>query len=118
MHAQADEVLRKALREEVARSEAAAVLVGLALHDDDQLFVERWCRRIAQESGDVRLVVTAWLCLSRVARRFGCVEAESATLVRQLAQRRDIDERIYPTLDEVVLFLAEDWDDDMADQGS
>ena len=45
-HAEATEVLEAALAGAEPAEDPNAVLIGLALHDDDRSFVEEWCRRI------------------------------------------------------------------------
>ncbi|WP_244298682.1 hypothetical protein [Micromonospora cremea] len=42
-HGLADEALTAALEGRDQALEPNSVLVGLALYDDDRLFVERWC---------------------------------------------------------------------------
>lgn len=104
-HGLADEVLTAALEGRDQALEPNSVLVGLALFDDDRVFVERWCNRVAHESADLWLVATASLCLGHLARRFGYLEPQSVVLVRQLAQRTDLDGRVFSALDDVAFFL-------------
>ncbi|MBL7623593.1 hypothetical protein I7331_30940 [Frankia sp. AgB1.8] len=117
-HVLAAEALTAALAHRLHTLEPNAVLVGLALHDGDAVFVERWCRRIARESADLRLVATASLCLGHVARRFGDLEPASVALVRQLAERPDLDSRVLTALDDVTFFIADPPDSRGPRQGS
>ncbi|MCO1593793.1 hypothetical protein M8C17_01285 [Micromonospora sp. RHAY321] len=106
-HGQADEALTAALEGRNQALSPNSVLVGLALYDDDRIFVEGWCNRIAHESTDLWLVATASLCLGHLARRFGYLEPESVMLVRRLAERTDLDGRVFSALDDVTFFLEE-----------
>ncbi|MEU6204465.1 hypothetical protein ABZ814_12865 [Micromonospora musae] len=116
-HGLANEALAAALEGRDQMLSANSVLVGLALYDDDRVFVERWCKRIAHESVDLRLVATASLCLGHLARRFGCLEPESVMLVRQLAERTDLDGRVFSALDDVTFCLEELPDRRKSEQG-
>jgi hypothetical protein len=106
-HAVANEVLMASLAGAGPAFEPNSVLVGLALYDDDRVFVERWCRRVADESSDLWLIATASLCLGHLARRFGYLEPHSVTLVRRLAERPDLDGRVFSALDDVTSFLEQ-----------
>lgn len=106
-HGLADEALTAALEGTDQALEPSSVLVGLALYDDDRVFVERWCCRVARDSADLWLVATASLCLGHLARRFGYLEPQSVVLVRQLAERPDLDGRVLSALDDVTFFLEE-----------
>jgi diphthamide synthase (EF-2-diphthine--ammonia ligase) len=48
-HDEASSVLERALSESET-SDASAVIIGLVLFDDDQEYVEGWCRRIARNA--------------------------------------------------------------------
>ncbi|MEU1889454.1 hypothetical protein ABZ491_28715 [Micromonospora rifamycinica] len=117
-HGLADEVLTAALEGRDQPLSPNSVLVGLALHDDDRLFVERWCYRIAQDCADLWLVATASLCLGHLARRFGYLEPASVVLVRQLAERTDLDGRVFSALEDVTFFLEELPNRRKAEQGN
>lgn len=106
-HGLADEALTAALEGRKQALSPNSVLVGLALQDHDRVFVERWCNRIAHDSADLWLVATASLCLGHLARRFGHLEPESIRLVHQLAERTDLDGRVFSALDDVTFFLEE-----------
>jgi hypothetical protein len=103
----AEEALTAALAGREHTAEPNVVLVGLALYDSDRAFVEQWCLRVARESLDLGLVATASLCLGHLARRFGRLEVESVSLVRQLALRPDLDSRAADALDDVTFFLTD-----------
>jgi hypothetical protein len=85
-HAEAVPVLERALRAPVAENLAFHVLVGLALHDDDRAFVERWCVALGQRAPDLAYRGLAALCIGHLARRFREVSRVAAELVRALAQ--------------------------------
>jgi hypothetical protein len=117
-HDVADDALTVALGDGDQALEPNSVLVGLALYDDDRVFVERWCYRVARESVDLGFVATAALCLGHLARRFGHLEPRSVMLVRQLVQRPDLDSRVLSALDDVTFFLEELPDQTESGQGS
>lgn len=106
-HAAADAALGAALAGRPPAHEPNAVLVGLALYDEDRVFVEAWCRRVAEESRDRVLVGTAALGLGHLARRFRELEPGSVMLVERLAERRDVDGRVFSALDDITLFVAD-----------
>ncbi|MFI7285521.1 hypothetical protein ACIBRY_02440 [Streptomyces anulatus] len=71
-HDEVVEVLDRALRDRSHESEAAGVLVGSALNDDDREFVESWCVRVGTRAvSGSPLLGLAGLCLGHTARRFG-----------------------------------------------
>jgi hypothetical protein len=105
-HSVADDVLGTTLAGAEPTMEPNAVLIGLALADEDRSFVERWCLRVARESADPALIATAALCLGHLARRFGVLERESVELVRHLAARSDLDSRVLSANEDVDFFLA------------
>ncbi len=85
-HAEADEVLRAALRAVNTSPYENSVLVGLALYDDDRAYVEDWCVRVAEQAEDLWLRGLACLCIgSHLARRFRVVSDRAAALVRAMA---------------------------------
>ena len=85
-HAEADEVLRAALRAVNTSPYENSVLVGLALYDDDRAYVEDWCVRLAEQAEDLWLRGLACLCIgSHLARRFHVVGDRAAALVRAMA---------------------------------
>jgi hypothetical protein len=111
-HDAASTVLEAALHNVALEGEAADVLVGMALHDEDQAFVEGWCIRLGRRlpSGSP-LLGLAGLCLGHLARRFGRVSDEAAMLVVDLANRSktdpaDVDARAQDGLDDVALFTG------------
>ena len=105
------ETLERALRDRSAEGEAAGVLVGTALNDDDGDFVERWCVQVG--TGAVPgspLLGLAGLCLGHTARRFGCLSDEALALAQSLAARAeanpsDVDSRASDGYDDVRSFL-------------
>ncbi|MFG3039390.1 hypothetical protein ACGFYZ_21095 [Streptomyces sp. NPDC048330] len=114
------EVLERALRDHPAyfeaqlkaEWEAASVLVGTALNDDDAGFVEYWCVRVGTlaPSGSP-LLGLAGLCLGHTARRFGRLGAEALALAGSLAARseadpEDVDARAQDGYDDVRSFLG------------
>lgn len=104
-HSDASVVLEAALRSGETPGDPHAVLVGLALADEDRPFVERWCQRIARHCDDPSLVATAALCLGHLARRFSVLDPDSVALVHRLARRTDLDGRTRDALDDVTHFL-------------
>ena len=111
-HDAASTVLEAALHNVALEGEAADVLVGLALHDDDQAFVEGWCIKLGKRlaPGSALLGLTG-LCIGHLARRFGRVSDEAALLVVDLANRSksdpaDVDARAQDGLDDVAFFTG------------
>ena len=105
------EALESALRDRSTEGEAASVLVGTALNDDDQAFIEHWCIEIGTRAvpGSPLLGLAA-LCLGHTARRFGHLSDEALTLVKSLAARAeadrlDVDGRAVDGYDDVRSFL-------------
>jgi hypothetical protein len=90
-HDEASRVLAAALRGGgAAGPDAASVLVGLALSDDDRAFVEAWCVRLAREAPDLELRAVACLCIgTHLARRFGEVSDEALAVVHERAAAGD-----------------------------
>ncbi|KOX20775.1 hypothetical protein [Nocardiopsis sp. NRRL B-16309] len=84
--------LERALADPSWELSAASALVGSALYDDDQEFVERCCALVADraESGN-QLLGLAGLCLGHTARRFGDLSAPSVALAESLAARAEAD---------------------------
>jgi hypothetical protein len=105
-HDEATRVIEDALRTPGRATDANRVLVGLALHDEDPAFVERWCRRIVGESPDADLVQVAVTCLGHIARRFGDLAPESLALLHELAGRPDAPGTVEDALDDVEVFLG------------
>ncbi|MEU5785136.1 hypothetical protein [Micromonospora lupini] len=105
------EVLEQALRDRSAEGEAASVLVGTALNDNDADFVERWCREVGTRAvPGSPLLGLAGLCLGHAARRFGHLSDEALALVESLAARAeadpsDVDGRALDGYDDVRSFL-------------
>lgn len=86
------EVLERALRDRSAEGEAASVLVGTALNDDDQEFVEYWCLEVGTRAvPGSPLLGLAGLCLGHAARRFGCLGDGALALAESLAARAEVD---------------------------
>jgi len=105
------EVLERALRDRSAEGEAASVLVGTALNDDDQVFVERWCVEVGTRAvPGSPLLGLAGLCLGHAARRFGRLGEGALVLAESLAARAeadpsDVDGRALDGYDDVRSFL-------------
>lgn len=105
------ETLERALGDRVHEPEAADVLVGSALNDDDRDFVERWCVEVGTRAVQGSpLLGLAGLCLGHIARRFGCLGDEALALAKSLAARAeadptDVDGRAVDGLDDIRSFL-------------
>lgn len=108
----ASSVLEGALHDAALENEAADVLVGLALHDADRAFVEGWCIKLGRAlAPGSPLPGLAALCVGHLARRFGQVSDEAASLVVDLANRSkadpaDVDVRAQDGMDDVVFFTG------------
>ncbi|MFB7032405.1 hypothetical protein ACFCXG_37755, partial [Streptomyces sp. NPDC056295] len=105
------ETLERALRDRSAEGEAAEVLVGTALNDDDAEFVERWCVQVGMRAvPGSPLLGLAGLCLGHTARRFGRLSDDTLALAESLAVRAeadptDVDGRAVDGYDDVRSFL-------------
>ncbi|MEV0362758.1 hypothetical protein [Nocardia fusca] len=105
------ETLERALSDRTAEGEAASVLVGSALYDDDMEFVEHWCMQVGTRAvPGSPLLGLAGLCLGHIARRFGRLSDDALTLVKLLAARAeadpsDVDGRAGDGYDDVRSFL-------------
>ncbi|MFE0698837.1 hypothetical protein [Streptomyces sp. NPDC058872] len=105
------ETLERALRDRSVEAEAAEVLVGTALNDDDAEFVEHWCVQVGTRAvPGSPLLGLAGLCLGHAARRFGRLGDEALGLVQSLAARAeadpgDVDGRAVDGYDDVRSFL-------------
>ncbi|MFD3556295.1 hypothetical protein ACFWWA_29965 [Streptomyces goshikiensis] len=105
------EVLGRALRDRSAEGEAASVLVGSALNDDDRGFVEHWCTEVGRRAvPGSPLLGLAGLCLGHTARRFGHLSDEALALAEALAVRAeadpsDVDGRALDGFDDIRSFL-------------
>ncbi|WP_063814727.1 hypothetical protein [Nocardia fusca] len=105
------ETLERALRDRTAEGEAADVLVGTALNDDDMEFVEHWCIQVGTRAvPGSPLLGLAGLCLGHTARRFGRLGDDALALVKSLAARAeadpsDVDGRALDGYDDVRSFL-------------
>jgi hypothetical protein len=105
------EALEGALRDRSTEGEAATVLVGSALNDDDREFVERWCMEVGTRAvPGSPLLGLAGLCLGHTARRFGRLSDEALALARSLSARAeadpsDVDGRALDGYDDVRSFL-------------
>ncbi|MFD9484109.1 hypothetical protein [Streptomyces sp. NPDC059991] len=86
------QTLERALLDRSAEGEAASVLVGSALNDDDAEFVEHWCVQIGTRAvPGSPLLGLAGLCLGHAARRFGRLSDEALALAQALATRAEAD---------------------------
>jgi hypothetical protein len=105
------ETLERALGDRAYEFEAASVLVGSALKDDDREFVEHWCVQVGRRAvSGSPLLGLAGLCLGHTARRFGHLSDEALALAQSLAARAeldpsDVDGRALDGLDDVRSFL-------------
>ncbi|MFJ9457361.1 hypothetical protein ACIRST_20015 [Kitasatospora sp. NPDC101447] len=105
------EMLERALRDRSAEGEAAGVLVGAALNDDDAEFVEHWCVQVGTRAvSGSPLLGLAGLCLGHTARRFGRLSHVALALSQSLATRAeadpsDVDGRAVDGYDDVRSFL-------------
>ncbi|MEU0604098.1 hypothetical protein ABZ484_38700 [Streptomyces sp. NPDC006393] len=110
-HAVVVETLERALRDRSTEGEAAGVLVGTALNDDDADFVEFWCVQVGTRAvPGSPLLGLAGLCLGHTARRFGRLSDEALALAESLAARAeaeptDVDGRAVDGYDDVRSFL-------------
>ncbi|TLF76011.1 hypothetical protein [Nocardia cyriacigeorgica] len=86
------ETLERALRDRTSEGEAADVLVGSALNDDDREFVEYWCVQVGTRAvSGSPLLGLAGLCLGHIARRCGRLGDDAFALVKSLAARAEAD---------------------------
>ncbi|MFI9311399.1 hypothetical protein [Streptomyces triculaminicus] len=86
------ETLERALHDRSHEGEAADILVGSALNDDDREFVERWCMEVGMRAvPGSPLLGLAGLCLGHIARRFGHLSDEALALAESLAARAEAD---------------------------
>ena len=103
-HDEAATVLEDALSGS-SDSDASAVLIGLALFDDDHAFTEAWCRRIGTESSDPDLRGAAALSAGHLARPFGTLEPATQRMVRTIAEDPSVDGRKHDALEDMEQFL-------------
>jgi hypothetical protein len=103
-HEEAQLVLERA-RHGSSQTEAAAVLIGLALFDDDREFVEGWCRLLGTEASDPALRGAAALSAGHLARRFGILDEGTQAMVRRVAADPVVDGRKYDALEDMEQFL-------------
>ncbi len=90
-HAVVIETLERALRDRSHEAEAATVLVGSALNDDDADFVEHWCVQVGTRAVQGSpLLGLAGLCLGHTARRFGRLSRDALSLAESLAVRAEM----------------------------
>ncbi|MEU3727242.1 hypothetical protein [Streptomyces sp. NPDC031705] len=105
------ETLERVLHDRSQENEAARVLVGTALNDDDREFVERCCMQIGTRAvSGSPLLGLAGLCLGHTARRFGHLSDGALALVESLAARAeadpsDVDGRALDGFDDARSFL-------------
>ncbi|WP_406495075.1 hypothetical protein OG936_14465 [Streptomyces sp. NBC_00846] len=91
-HEVAAEAFERALHDRSHEGEAASVLVGSALNDDDREFVEHWCVQVGTRAvPGSPLLGLAGLCLGHTARRFGQLSDEALALAKSLAVRAEAD---------------------------
>ncbi|WP_024806258.1 hypothetical protein [Nocardia sp. BMG51109] len=105
------ETLERALRDRTVEGEAASVLIGTALNDDDGEFVEYWCVQVGTRAvPGSPLLGPACLCLGHTVRRFGHLGDDALALAKSLAARAeadpsDVDGRAIDGYDDVRSFL-------------
>ncbi|MBF9072269.1 hypothetical protein [Streptacidiphilus fuscans] len=105
------ETLERALRDRSHEAEAATVLVGSALNDNDRDFVEHWCVQVGTRAvPGSPLLGLAGLCLGHTARRLGRLSDEALALLESLAVRTeadpsDVDGRALDGYDDARTFL-------------
>ena len=102
---QARPILEAAISADEAE-QASAVLIGLALFDDDCSFVEEWCVRLGQEARDPALRGSAALAAGHLARRFQTLQPETRAMVKAVATDPEVDGRKYDALDDLRQFLG------------
>ncbi|MFD3533253.1 hypothetical protein [Streptomyces sp. NPDC058664] len=86
------ETVERALRDRSVKGEAAGVLVGAALNDDDVEFVEHWYVRVGTRAvPGSPLLGPAGLCLGHTARRFGRLSDEALAPAKSPAARVEAD---------------------------
>ncbi|MFB7289287.1 hypothetical protein [Actinacidiphila glaucinigra] len=84
--------LEAALRDSTLEATAAAVLVGIALNDDDRAFIEQCCTEVGSRAASgSQLLGLAGLCLGHTARRFGQLSDRAVVLAEALAARAELD---------------------------
>ncbi|MEV7419876.1 hypothetical protein [Streptomyces sp. NPDC089919] len=110
-HEAVAETLERALRDRSQEGEAAHVLVGCVLTDDDREFVEHWCVQVGTRAASgSQLLGLAGLCLGHTARRFGHLSTPALALAESLAARAeadptDVDGRALDGFDDARSFL-------------
>ncbi len=86
--------------------DASAVLIGLALFDEDQPFVEGWCTTLGLRAQDPALRGSAALAAGHLARRFGTLSAATREMVYTVAADSAVDGRKHDAVDDVEQFLG------------
>jgi hypothetical protein len=104
--ADAEAILAAGIAMSDAGYDANAVLIGLALYDDDQDFVERWCVRVGREAIDPWLRGSAALSAGHLARRFRSLQPETREMVQAVAADPQVDGRKYDAVDDLRQFLT------------
>jgi hypothetical protein len=108
------DILSRALdgdQDQSTQFEAASVVVGSALKDDDRTFIERCCLEVgARARPGCHLLGLAGLCLGNTARRFRTLSGEPVALADSLAARAernaaDVDGRALDGLEDIKQFL-------------
>jgi hypothetical protein len=104
-HDEAVSVLQRALTDPNG-SYGSAVIIGLALFDDDRAFVEEWCTTLGLGAHDPGLRGSAALSAGHLARRFGTLSAATREMVYAVAADEDVDGRKHDAVEDVELFLG------------
>ncbi|HEY7275787.1 MAG TPA: hypothetical protein VH594_07480 [Trebonia sp.] len=107
------DALERGIRDRAAEVPAASALVGIALNDDDQEFIESCCLEVGIRAATGNpLLGLAGLCLGHAARRFGRLSDQAIAMVESLAARAeadpsDVDGRALDGRDDVRWYLRE-----------
>jgi hypothetical protein len=104
-HDEANSVLERALTGP-DEPHASAVLLGLALFDNDQPFVEGWVTTVGLRAQDPALRGSAALAAGHLARRFGRLNPETREMVYAVAADPAVDGRKHDAVDDVEQFLG------------
>jgi hypothetical protein len=109
------EALERALHDPTVEGDAASMLVGSALNDDDEEFIELLCAMVGTRAAPGSpLLGLAGLCLGHTARRFGRLSDDAQALAESLAARAeadpsDVDTRAVDGYDDIRSFLKQPW---------
>jgi hypothetical protein len=102
-HEEAAPILVAAL-DRTDSGDASAVVIGLALFDDDPSFAEQWCVRLGLHASDPALRGSAAVAAGHLARRFRSLAVETRSMVEAVANDPEVDGRKYDALNDVRQF--------------